>query len=483
MANKPVVISNFNAGGTSDSKWSGIQDSLYRMVGLDPHSEPAVLKAEYKLSKDSGDVITEFVKWQVVSSNGHTYHFSADSGKIWERDDAGATTLVYTATAGAGEVKCLGAIEFQGYIIWATQSRLHRIAATDALGAAEWTAHAATGLNWQTFGTTNLKYHPMIEQNMNLYIGDGYNLAEWDGSAFTASALDLPTSLVIKCLGTLPVGTDVLIGTEGNDVTKTAIFRWNTWSVSFTSSDMIEETGINAFLKADNFVYVSAGEYGNIYVYDGSQLELYKKVQGTYSPAAKATVHPDAVANLDGQVLFGVSNSTGNPCLQGVYRIGRHSRNYNWIVDLAYPISERATGAFVLSSIEIGSIIVLGQKILVSWKNGSTYGVDLLDTSNRCDGAYFETRVIRADRLVHSTFSEFVMAYNSLPASTALTLTYDKNYAGSYTTPTSSQVTDIDRKTISLEEGIEATALQLKVLFTCSTSSTPSLEMLAIYYT
>jgi len=448
---------------------------------MDVHTEPAVMKAEYKLSKDTSTTVTEFVKWQVVSSNGRTYHFSADSGKIWERDSAGAWTLVFTTTAAAGEVKCLGAIEFQGYIVWATQSRLHRILATNAEGSAEWTANAV--LNWQTFGTTNASYHPMIEQNMNLYIGDGYNLAEWDGSTFTASALDLPTSLVIKCLGTLPVGTDILIGTEGNDVTKTAIFRWNTWSVSFTSSDMIEEAGINAFLKADNFVYVSAGQYGNIYIYDGQQLELYKKVQGTYSPAAKATVHPDACANLDGQVLFGMSNSTGNPCLQGVYRIGRHSRNYNWIMDLAYPISERSGSAFVTSGIEIGSIIVLGQKILVSWKNSSTYGVDLLDTSNRCDGAYFETRVIRADRLAHSTFSQFIMAYNSLPTSTALTLTYDKNYAGSYTTPTSSQVTDTDRKLITLEEGMEATALQLKVLFTCSTSSTPSLEMLVAYYT
>lgn len=476
---EPVVISNWNNGGISDSKWSGVKDSLYRMVGLDPHSEPAVLKAEQKLTKYSGTTITEFCKWQVASSNGRLYCFSSSSGKIWEIQSDGTTTLVFTTTAAAGGVNCLGAIEYDGYIIWATESRLHRILATNAEGSAEWTANAA--LNWQTFTNTNASYHPMVIQNLNLYIGDGYYVAEWDGSAFTADALDITASLVVKSLG--KIGTDILIGTTvNNSVAKTELLRWNTWSVSFTKSDPIDETGINAFLPADNFVYVSAGEYGNIYRYDGEKLELYKKVQGTYSPTAKCIVHPDAVANLDGQVLFGVSNSTGNPCLQGVYRLGRHSANYNWILDLAYPISERSSGALVLSSIEIGSIVTIGQKIYVSWKNGTTYGVDQLDSSNKLDGAYFETRVMRPDRLMNSTFSKFMMPYNSLPASTALTLTYDKNYTGSYTTPTSSQVTDSDRKIITLEEGIEATALQLKVAFTCSSNSTPSLEMLVANY-
>lgn len=476
----PITISNWANGGMSDSKWSGLPDSLYKIVGLDPHSDPAVLKAEQKLTKDSGTTVTEFCKWQVVSSNGRTYHFSSTTGKIWERDTVGTWSLVYTTAPAAGGSGCLGAIEFQGFIIWATESRLHRIRATSAEGSGEWTGNAE--VNWQTFSVTNASYHPMVEQNLNLYIGDGYYLAEWDGSAFTANALDIKTPLVIKSLGKMD--TDVLIGTVvDSNIAKTEIFRWNTWSVSFSSSDPIEEVGINAFIPADNFVYVSAGSVGNIYLYDGVKLELFKKVQGDYSPTATATIHPDAVANFNGQVLFGVSNVTGNPCLQGVYRIGRHSRNYNWITDLAYPISERSGSDLVLSSIEIGSIVTVGQKILVSWKNGTTYGVDLLDGSNKLDGAYFETRVMRPDRLSFSTFSEFVMAYNSLPASTALTIYYDKNYAGSYTTPTATQTTDIDRKLISLEEGIEATALQLKVVFTCSSNSTPSLESLTTHLT
>lgn len=479
MANQPITISNWNSGGLADSKFSGLQDSLFRMIGVDPHSDPAVLKAEQKLTKSSGTTITELCKWQIVSSNGRVYHFSSESGKIWETDTVGNVTLVYTTSPAAGEAKCLGAIEFQGYIVWATESRVHRILATQAEGSGEWAGNAVP--NWQTFTTTNKYYHPMVEQNLNLYIGDGYNLAEWDGTSFTGDALDINNPFVIKCLGKM--GTDVLIGTVvDSNIAKTEIIRWNTWSVSFTTSDSIEEVGINAFLPADNYVYVSTGESGNIYAYDGVKLELYKRVQGEYSSTARATVHPDAVTNLNGNVLFGVSNVTGNPCLQGVYRIGRHSRNYNWIMDLPYPISERSGSDFVMSSIEIGSIVTYAQKIYVSWKNGSTCGVDVLDMSLKLNGAYFETRIMRPDRLNLSNFSEFILAYNSLPTSTALTFYYDKNYTGSYTLPTSSQTIDTDRKLISIEEGIEATALQSKVVFTCSSNSTPSLEALILFY-
>lgn len=479
MAYSPISIDNFNNGGLADSKWSGVAGSFYRAVGLDPHSEPAILKAEQKLTKNSGSTVDEFVKWQVVSSNGRSYHFSADSGKIWERDTSGNWTLVHTTTPAAGEAKCLGAIEYDGYIIWATQSRLHRILATNAEGSAEWTANVQE--DWQTFTNANADYHPMVEQNLNLYIGDGNFVSVWDGSSFTANGLDLTDNLVIKSLGKL--GTDLLIGTTVNDViSKTEILRWNTWSVSFTSSDSIEETSINAFLPADNYVYVSAGRSGNIYVYDGVKLELFKKIIGDYSPTKTATVHPDAVSNLNGQVLFGVSNVSGNPCLQGVYRFGRHSRNYNWILDLPYPISERTAGSFVTSGIEIGSVVTIGQKILVSWKNGSSYGVDILDDTEKLSGAYFETRIMRPNRYSLSTYKQMMISYSSLPTDTNITMSYDKNYTGTYTTPTSTHVIDTERKIISLEEGIEASSLQLKFVFTCNGNDTPSMEGALIIY-
>ena len=475
---RPILIEGFNMGGISDSKFSGIKNSLYKLIGWDMHSTPALLKTAQKMTKNSGSTVTEFCKCRVASTNGCTYWGSSSSGKIWERASDGTWTLVITITAAAGGVNILGMFEYQGYIYIATESRLHRIASTHT-GSTAWGANIA--LNWATFTKTDALYHPMTEQNLVLFIGDGNQVAQVDGSTFSANAMDIGTPLRIKTLG--KIGTDLLIGTWVSDnITKTRVFRWNTWSVSFTSSDEIDEVGINAFLEADNIVYINAGLQGNIYVYDGEKLELFRKISGDYSPTATALVNPNAVANLGGQILFGVSNGTGNPCDQGVYRIGRHSRNYPYIMDLPYPISQRNSTEFVLTNLEIGAVLVVGSNILVSWKDSTgtpAYGVDILDYSNKLDGAYFETRIMSIDREIFTNFTKFLVAYASLPSSTAINISYSKNYA-SYVATT--EKSDPDRLIVYSEaEGVEANVLQMKVAITASSNTAPEIESAAVF--
>lgn len=473
-AEQIVLIEKWNLGGLSDSKFSGIENSFYKLIGFDLHTTPGLLKVAQKLTKNSGATVSEFVKVAVASTNGRTYWFSSTTGKIWERASGGAWVLAHTTTPAAGGAACLGAAEYQGYIYWATESRLHRILATDAEGAAEWTANAAE--DWATFGNGNASYHPMIEQNLVLYIGDGKDVAQVDDAVFSASALDIKDPLVVKCLG--KVGTDILIGTEGNEFAKTEIFRWNTWSDSFTTSDTIEEDNINAFLPGDNLVFVSAGVAGNLYVYNGEKLELYKKIPGDHTVSTECVIHPNAVANLAGEVLFGLSNKTGDPADEGIYRLGRNSRNYPYILDLPYPISERDGGNFVLSGIEVGALLVVGQELFASWKHSAAYGVDKLDTSNKLDGAYLETMVMAAQREPFSDFSKFLVAYVGLPASTDINISYSKNHAA-YAALT--EINDTDRKVIFAEKSVQATTLQIKLVFTTNSNDAPTIRSAAVF--
>jgi hypothetical protein len=299
-----IPIDNFNFGGLSDSKFSGVKFSLYKLIGLDLHSTPGVLKVAQKLTKDSGAIVTGFVKCQVVSTNGNTYHFDSLSGKVWERTSLGVWSLVYTTIPTGGDAGCSGAFEYQGTIYWATQNYLHKIVAASAIGAAQWTANAVP--NWQAFDIGDPDFHPMVEQGLVLYIGDGNQLAQVDAGVFSSNALDIAVPLRMKCLG--KIGTDVLIGTYVNDnVNKSQIFRWDTFSISFTTSDEIEEVGINAFIPGDNVVYVNAGLQGNIYVYNGEQLVLFKKIPGEYSTTEYGRIHPNAAANFNGKILLGFS--------------------------------------------------------------------------------------------------------------------------------------------------------------------------------
>lgn len=473
-----VPIEKFNLGGLADSKFSGIENSLHKLIGFDIHTVPGLLRVARKLTKNSEDVVDEFVKAAVLSTNNRSYWFSSESGKIWERTAGGDWTLVYTTAPASGEARCLGAAEYEGYIYWATESRLHRILATDAEGAGEWAANAAP--NWAVFGATDNLFHPMIEQNQVLYIGDGKNVAQVDTGVFSASALDIKDPLRIRCLG--KIGTDILIGAQADvsiGMMGAELFRWNTWSDSFTTSDTIPEGTINAFLPGDNLVFVSVGQMGNIYVYDGEKLELYKKVPGDHTVATTCTVWPNAVANHGGDILFGLSQYQGTPVDTGIYRIGRHSRNYPYVLDMPYPISERVDGEFAFGAgVEVGAIIVMSSRVFVSWKCAGTYGVDRLQAYEKLDGAYLETMVMSAQREPFSDFSKFLVAYVDLPENTAVNISYSKNHAA-YVNLT--EVIDTDRKTISAEESVKATTLQVKLVFTTDDEDAPTIRGAAVF--
>lgn len=143
-----IQIKDIFLGGRSDSKWYGIPNSIPRIVGFDLHSVPGLLKVNQKMTKEtSGVPPDEFCKVYISSSNGNSYWFSSISGKIWQRTSAGTWSLAYTTVPTSGGAGCLGAAEYNGWIIWATQDQIHRIAVVNATGASNWTTYAVP--NWQ----------------------------------------------------------------------------------------------------------------------------------------------------------------------------------------------------------------------------------------------------------------------------------------------------------------------------------------------
>lgn len=468
----PILLDTIR--GLADSKWSGIAGSGASCVGLDLHSTPGLVKVHQKLTKESGATVTELCKVKVAASNGYSFWFSSTSGKIWARTSTGTWSLALTTTAAAGEVKCLGAMEYNGYIYWATQSRLHRIAIADADGT--WASEA---LNWATFAVTDSSWHPMAIQNLTLFIGDGNRVCSVnDAGTFDNNALDIKTPYRIKTMTHYDL--DLLIGTFVNtNVNKTEIIRWDCVSESWNTSDPIEEAGINAFIRDDNYVYVQAGRAGNIYFYNGEQLEPYKRIPGDYSNVKYGEVYHDAVGNFKGIPVFGFSNSpeagntTGNPASQGVYSFGSYSRDYPKVLDLSWVISQG-----VVAGVEIGAVLVQDFELFVAWKEGSNYGVDKIDYTAKYASAYFETMMLFQDkRDVSKTLSEVYSLYETLPTNCGITFSYKINH-GDYVAMTS--ITDSTMNKIYVQDANvpNVGALQIKVAFTVSANTAPTLEIL-----
>ncbi len=468
-----IPFSDLNLGGIADSKWQGSKNSMARMVGFDLHSLPGLIQVNQKMTKDSNSTITEFCKVAVDCSNGIRYWFSSESGKIWQ-EKAGVYSLVYTTSPATGNAYCAGAYEYQGYLYWATQNKLHRIPVASADGASAWTANAVP--NWATFTNGESTHHPMTEVNLVLYIGDKNYVAQVDAGTFSANAVDISSNYTITALGKM--GTYLLIGGSISNVNLSEVFLWNTYSQSFTSSDTVPERGINCFLEADNYVLINAGISGSIYVHNGSQLSFYKRIPGSYSPTKRAIIYPNATAMWKGSIpIFGVSNALGNPCDQGIWSLGKYSNSYNLIFNLEFPVSDvDAEDYNILSDIEIGAIIVSGIDIYMSWrKSGSGGQVDKLDYSNKIKKPFMETRIIAPDRTTLASYGKFIVNYESLPSNTSIVIKTKAEHATDWSDTT--ETVDTDRKHVYADgDRLEAKDLQLRVECVSSGNNAPTIE-------
>ena len=463
MANSKIPVTNINLGGMANSKYQGLENSVATIVGLNIHEEPGVIKVNQKLTKDSGTTIDDFVKKLLPCSDGNVYAFGSTSGKVWKRSALGVWTAEVIIAPGAGTAGVKDAFEDQGYIYYVTQSRIGRV----AVGSA-WTTRND---NWATLTNGDADFHPCQSVNLVNYIGDGNLVSQVEDGVFTADALDIKKPLRVRSLGIFD--TALLIGSYvADNINVTEIFNWNTWSVSFSNSDPIPEKGINAFLKIDNACYANAGEKGNIYAFDGGALRKVKRIPGDWSIGKKAIVHSDATAEFN-IPLFGLSNLANNPCLMGVYGLGCYSADYSPVLSLEYVISQNKT-----ASIEIGSILVIDDYALVSWKDGTTYGVDRIDSTLKYDGAYFETRLMFPDRGAQTKIQKVKVPYRLLPDGCDIEIWQSINY-GDYAKMETTK--DNLRKFIETSVDIQGmVTCQFKVVLRTSENLAPEIEGLEI---
>ena len=503
-----IVYQNIHLGGLADSMYSGPANSVAELVGFNIHGEPGILKNNQALVLDNDNPVASYIGTSeqnislsepiikiLTCSDGNTYLLGGTNGLVYKRDNTGNYYQVTSSPIG----KIFDAIEFDGYIYYAYNAsgtaKLGRVGVGAGTGGMTNWQNSGTGARtdaWATFVNNDQNYHPMIILNDVLYIGDGKYIAQVDGGVFSTDALTLPTTFRTKCLGKYL--TDLLAGTFiGSGLSQISynlradIFRWNTWSVSFTNDDdSVSEVGVNSFLRTDGVILASAGIKGNIYSYNGTQLSQFKKIPGDYLDASPTTIYPNAILNFYGLPLFGFSGSSPNgalinppPC--GIYSLGGHDRNYPKVLNLEWLISNGQTAGVTINAVGVVNGCDSshgGPTMLVAWSynNGSNtvFGIDRLAPSTKVATAHFTTRVINVARGDNKALSGFV-AYRSLPDGCAINIYYKAKYATSWTPATI--VPDTNRNIIKINTKLpEATAIQIKVESVASGNTSPEIE-------
>jgi hypothetical protein len=351
-------------GGISSERKRGPRGAFKFGKGLDIHSEENVLQCNQALKKDSASVVTDLVLTMFRASDGNIYAFG-DSGKIYMKDTE--WTLAYTDTDG----KITGAIEFESndgadnyvrYLYWATQTSVKKIKLSDTGGT--W---SPTTVGTFEVGNAN-HYHTMRVGAGVLMICDGDHIVLIDReAAFNATALLLPSGIVAKSL--LDRNDYIIIGAE-DDLGNGWIFTWDRFADSWLTKSGAQGGVVNTMRYLEGGTMVQIGDLGIMRYWNFSDVHPLKTIPQT------TFAYPGGSEEYQGKILLGMNGTKS-----GVYSIGRKDKNDPLAINLDYVPSHGEYGT-------IGALGKDGDDLYVAWKNGSTYGIDVIDTANKATGTY-----------------------------------------------------------------------------------------------
>ena len=375
---KSFLIQSFK-GGLSDYEDKGLSGSFKFGSGLSIRRDKDSLKAQQGLTDDlaTGGVMDASVVDVVFSTDGDTY-WGLSNGKILKRTSAGVWSLVYTDVGGdLRGIAEWGNDNGETGIYWATDTGLRR---KPIPGSSDWSdVDSNAGDPAQTYPKSNLTdtpNHLMKVVNGALLINNGDTLAMvgYDES-YTNNALQLLPGNLAQVLA--DDGAYLQLGANKNDDSEESwIYVWDLISQNYNDRDSIPVSDINAIIKTE-ITLMQVRNDGLLYFFgDSAKLPITSFPGGGQVEPAGADVN-------GGLALFGVyGNGSGKV---GVYTYGRVKKNADMVLNLEYP----------LDCDNIYAVKKVGTDILIAYKDGSSYGVKKVDTSNKVSVATYESLVLK----------------------------------------------------------------------------------------
>lgn len=234
-------------------------------------------------------------------------------------------------------------------------------------------------------------FHPAIRWLNFLLIGNERYLAKWDGAFYYPNLIAFPQGTHVRCFGIwgnyVAIGTwqERTDGTSPNvyDFATGKIYFWDGIALTYNFSIDVPEGQVNSIFGMDQNLYYFAGFRGDLMQYTGTWANQSGSFNGTKIKRIPylqvkdyMEVYPQAIANYQGILQIGIGGNTNSTTLpQGVYSWGALYPQYPQSLSFDHIISTGNKG----STVRIGSVYPVQKSLLVSWKDGSAYGVDVID--------------------------------------------------------------------------------------------------------
>lgn len=434
MYEKGVILLDNWQKGVADSPYLGNAS----IVGCNIFETPGVIKIENATS--SYFTVTGMPIARVKSTAGDDFVLT-DDGKLYKNG-----TSIQSGLTNPSDM-----IIYKDYVLITSSTVVH------AYGPLS--ASPVFTSNWKS-GLTSY-YHKMVIANDlststsadAVYITDGNTIAKI--TSFTNGGAGSPPATGTLSTGvlTLPDGkyastmallnNKLLIGTYTTGVRTADIYPWDKLTThSYDNPVSLNEVGINTILVDGNKAYVSAGNHGNIYVTDGTNYRLIRRIPFSTRRnfGYTMTTMPNSMAiHSNGNLLIGTSTSSSNSST--IAKHGVWEMNIN---DPKYPCSLKcviSSGSVTGSNgiLKIGVVSMLGSddSIYLGWTSGTTYGFDKTGlTYYTSYTAQAETGLILvADQLSPKTFKNLEFKLGSpLTTGQGIKVEYRTHLSDTYVT-------------------------------------------------
>ena len=380
-----LVINRFNGGISSGSK-RGIQGSFRFARGCNLHQDPDKLATNPASTKESGSVVVDLPMFGVNNTvNTHKF-FLGDAGKVYKRTPAGAWSVLSTLSNAQG----MGFFSGTNLIYLCS-------------GNTQYTLNPTGGGASSDRSLNTADYHPVEAFLDKVFIGNGREMISTDGSGIASDSdtvgggVSIDFNYKIRCLRNL--GNWLFIGATSDNSSDARYFLWDGFSADYNYARTLKgEDGINAVEIADDgTILVFAGKKGQIYQLVGVDAPLVKLKQVPRVEKDKTIeVYPGSVTNYQGHAMFAFSTGTSLTAEKGAYSWSSTDKNYPKVLNFDYAISSGTTTG---TSLKVGCLLAgSSTDLFIGWKDGSTYGVDIIDGTGAQSSTLMETLIHDADQ-------------------------------------------------------------------------------------
>jgi len=474
MAKEGIRISGLDLyAGMADSQYLGVAD----IRNLDITSTPGVIKVAPRLIKESANTVTGLIKhWAVNPATGTVYAVD-DNGQAYKR-----TAGTWSTISGYTGASVKGCAVFKDYFYVGGNSGSNTVVQKygPLSGTPSWSSAIINT------GNTTTENTPMLVSPADiLYIGTNNYVAKTDGSTITEAVLVVPSKFSIISLE--QVGTKVYAGVaQANGSTVSLIFPWDRVNVNPDIPIPVNGAGIKQMKAMGNLLYVHSGLGGTINVTNGASAEEIKHLNAfNKSPLASFSVNPGAIDIMNGGLLIGIGKTAtaGDQSPVGVFYYKNKGGKYkSW----QYFIPSHDLDGGANQVCQIGAVMAVNDNsFIVSWYDGSNYGVDLFNTSRLYDGytAYFISAMYQVNEVLEKGASyrvEFMFA-KPLQESEGIKIEYRELANDSWTTlGTWDYATHGASSSGYFPFGYSKERVQFKVSLTTNSSLSTSPELLSV---